>query len=197
MHKLAYTMRYLKHYFNDRELTTVLKNKLYSGIYYNGEVWLIPSLHSSLKRRLLSASAGIIRNAFGAVGWPISNRDMAGLPTPDKWANYCTARSLHGILNNESPASIYTGLACQALHKTRTGITYFSNTNRRRVGANAIQNRCKFVSKRLGHVNWLQEWNFLKNIVKKELLWDTQSIHKKWAVLVRGIFHKFKPKAGP
>lgn len=50
---------------------------------------------------------------------------MAGIPTPDKWSNYCVARTLHGVIINERPISIYQGLASQALHETRSGKTYF------------------------------------------------------------------------
>lgn len=171
IHKLSRSMFYLSKYFNHQELTQVLKSQLYSGVYYNAAVWMLPTLHSSLKRRLISASTGLIRSTFGARGWPISSIDlhrMAGIPMPEDMMNYVTTRTLHGILNQEHPPELFRELANQAVYETRTSKFYFVQVNKRKSGMNAFQNRCKFVSHRLGHLNWMVPWPVFKKIAKKE-----------------------------
>lgn len=172
MHKLSGTMKYLRKYFTEDELTIILKGQLLSSVYYNSEVWLIPTLHAMMKRRLLSASAGLIKATYGLHEWHISNRDLhelGGLPTPEQWSKYVTARTLHSILNTQRPDDIYNALALQARYESRTNRMYFGENNNKRVGRNCFQNRCDLVSKKLGTINWTANWSALKNSVKSSL----------------------------
>jgi hypothetical protein len=171
VHMISSTMKYLRKYFEGDELLKVLKNQLFSSVYYGAEVWLIPTIHKSIKRRLLSASAGLVRATYGLFGWPISNQDlhtMGGLPTPEDWGHYLTTRTLHKILNTNEPAVLYNALLRQTVTERRNGKMYFIETNKKRVGVNSFQNRCKFVSHRMGTLNWMVPWSSIKNIVKKE-----------------------------
>ena len=55
--KAKHAIFLISKYFNRLELNTVLTHNFYSILYYNCDVWLIPSLKPQLKQQLLSASA--------------------------------------------------------------------------------------------------------------------------------------------
>ena len=48
-------LRLIRKNFNKLELKQLLTSYFNSVLYYNSEVWHLPSLHSSLKKQLLSA----------------------------------------------------------------------------------------------------------------------------------------------
>ena len=54
-------IRLIKKHFTKTELRQLLTSNFYSILYYNSEVWHIPTLHSNLKRMLLGASASALR----------------------------------------------------------------------------------------------------------------------------------------
>ena len=51
----------IKKHFDKNELRQLLTSNYYSVLYYNRGVWHMPSLHTSLKRQLLSASAAALK----------------------------------------------------------------------------------------------------------------------------------------
>ena len=55
--KAKHAIMLIRKYFNKTELSTLLTSNYYSILYYNCDVWLIPSLKPQLKQLLLSASA--------------------------------------------------------------------------------------------------------------------------------------------
>jgi hypothetical protein len=171
--KSSHGLKYLKRYFTEDELVTVVKSQIYSLIYYNCEVWLIPSVNKQLKKRLKSAITGCLRNAFGLWDWPINSNDIheiCGIATMEQWSNYVHARSLHKIIKHEKPDGIYRGLLKQALVERRADITYFHPSNRKLVGTNQFQNRVKFVSSKFRNNEWdLDELGF-KKVNKLRLL---------------------------
>lgn len=84
--------------------------------------------------------------------------------------NYVSARTLYKIINNEQPKAVYDKLVAQTVYETRNLKLYFTSTNKRRVGKNAFENRCDYVSKRLSQVDWASEWAVFKKLIKKEFL---------------------------
>ena len=50
-------IRLIKRYFNKKELKQLLTLNFYTILYYNSEVWNIPTLNSRQKRQLPSACA--------------------------------------------------------------------------------------------------------------------------------------------
>ena len=47
----------IKKYFSKKESSMLLTSNFFSSLYYNCDVWLIPSLRPQLKQHMLSASA--------------------------------------------------------------------------------------------------------------------------------------------
>ena len=54
-------IRLIKKFFTQNELLGLVTSNFYSILYYNSEIWHIPTLKSTLKQNLLSASAKALR----------------------------------------------------------------------------------------------------------------------------------------
>ena len=59
--KAKHAIMLISKYFNKSKRNTLLTSDFYSLLYYNCDVWLIPSLKPQLKQQLLSASARALR----------------------------------------------------------------------------------------------------------------------------------------
>ena len=56
-----YCIKQIKYYFTPKELSQIITSTFYSILYYNSEIWNIPSLKAQLKQKLLSASASALK----------------------------------------------------------------------------------------------------------------------------------------
>ena len=59
--KALNAIRLIRNFFNQKELLALITLNFYSILYYNSEIWHIPTLKSTLKQKLLSASARALR----------------------------------------------------------------------------------------------------------------------------------------
>ena len=55
--RALHAIRLIKPSFNNQELRLLITSNFYSELYYNSEIWHIPTLNVDLKQQLLSASA--------------------------------------------------------------------------------------------------------------------------------------------
>jgi hypothetical protein len=55
--KFLFAVKMIKRYFGSNELKILLDSFFFSVLYYNSEIWLLPTLKSGQKQQLLSASA--------------------------------------------------------------------------------------------------------------------------------------------
>ena len=55
--KALHAIRLIKKYFNQQEILQLLTANFYSILFYNSEIWHLPTLRTDLKKHLLSASA--------------------------------------------------------------------------------------------------------------------------------------------
>ena len=59
--KTFHAINLIKKYFNADELKGLLTLNYFSVLYYNSEIWHLPTLSTQLKQKLLSASANEIK----------------------------------------------------------------------------------------------------------------------------------------
>ena len=59
--RALHAINLIKRYFNKKELLQLVTSNYYSILYYNSEIWHIPSLTLNLKKNLLSASAAALK----------------------------------------------------------------------------------------------------------------------------------------
>ena len=96
----------IKKYFKNNEITTLLTSNFYSILYYNSEIWHIPSLAPELKQILLSASAIALK-----LSQPITNRMQSFINVhieckraqPEQIMLYKHAILIHKLYNEKFP----------------------------------------------------------------------------------------------
>ena len=57
-------IRIIKRFFTKKELLSLVTSNFYSILYYNSEIWQIPTLKTTLKQSLLSTSAKALKVFF-------------------------------------------------------------------------------------------------------------------------------------
>jgi hypothetical protein len=62
--KECYGLRKLRNYFSFDEMKQICTAFAFSKFYYGCQIWFLPTLHKSLRQKLLSLSALILRSAF-------------------------------------------------------------------------------------------------------------------------------------
>ena len=101
-------IRLVKSYFTNKELLQILTSNFYSVLYYNSEIWHLPSLSVNLKQKLFSASAIALKTCTKINDLGISYHQyhvINNRATPDKLLEYKHALSLYKLYN-DSPHSL-------------------------------------------------------------------------------------------
>ena len=101
--KAKYAISMIKKYFTKNELNSLLTSNFFSILYYNCDIWLIPSISPRLKQCLLSASASALRMISGNYDKMISFNQLHTLnkrATPTQIMTYKHLLLLHKIFNN-------------------------------------------------------------------------------------------------
>jgi hypothetical protein len=62
--KSLYAIKMIKGYFNPMEIKILLDSFFYSVLFYNSEIWLLPSLNQCQKLLLLSTSVNALRSCY-------------------------------------------------------------------------------------------------------------------------------------
>ena len=95
-------IRLIKSYFKKDELLQLITSNFYSILYYNSEIWHLPSLKPSLKQKLLSASARALKICNRQVDNYMSFDNIHTLnkrATPNKILKYKLAICLFKLYN--------------------------------------------------------------------------------------------------
>ena len=61
--KALHAIKLIKKYFTQAEILTLITTNFFSILYYNSEVWHLPTLKPEIKQHLLSASANALKLA--------------------------------------------------------------------------------------------------------------------------------------
>lgn len=165
--KDCYRLRKLKRFFNTEEILGLLTTFVYSKMFYGSTIWLNPYINKSDRKRLMSISTYVIKNAFNLKDWYlISNKDiheLANRATPNMMSNYSSAVAFRSIMLNNVPQEIAKNIAASTITNVRSEKFYIQDRSIKRVGLNAFENRLKFVTNKLP-LNWssLSETSFKK-----------------------------------
>jgi len=160
---------HLKKFFSINECIKIATAIYYSKLYYACAVWLIPTLNNTLKNKLLSISALVLKNIFNRkcnLNDPISFLDLHKLAkraTPNMYMKYNTSITLHKIANNQVPESIWIDLNLQHINANRNYSPKFSKNNVHKIGVNNFVNRIQTVCNNFNH----------------DFLSDSLNVHKK------------------
>ena len=93
----------IRRFFTKNELNNLLTSYYYSVLYYNSDIWLIPSLKPQLLQQLLSASASALKMISYTYDQSISFEQIHSIlnrATPKMFMAYKHALMLYRIFND-------------------------------------------------------------------------------------------------
>ena len=146
-------------YFNKKQLLDIITSNYYSILYYNAEVWLLPTLNPQLKQKLLSASSAPLKLTTNNYNYLISFNTLHYVnkrATPDMIQAYKHALLLHKLYNNENANINWVDLFFSQNFNHRNQTVKFYNTSTYKVGNNLLPNRFTILNGKI-QLNWLND----------------------------------------
>ena len=151
--------------FSKAQLLTIITSNFYSILYYNAEIWHLPSLSPNLKQKMLSVSSAPLKICTKNYNDMISFKTlhlMNNRALPSQITTYKHALCLHKLYNSESTNDDWLSLFFNQNFNARHKFTQFSNTARYKIGSNLLHNRFTFLNGKI-ELDWLNlSFNQLK-----------------------------------
>ena len=147
----------IKGFFSKKELLELITANYYSILYYNSDIWHIPSLKPALKQLLLSASAKAIKVCMYKPSPMISFIDLHKLnkrATPNQLLNYKHALLLYNVYNENQPSAEWLALNFNQIITSRQTSFQIFKLNNYKVGVNIPSNRIAVINKIIP-LDWL------------------------------------------
>ena len=132
-------------------------SNFYSTLFYNSEIWHIPSLKSTLHQQLLSASARALKVCMFNPDPMISFRrihEINGRGLPKQLMSYKHALLLYKLYNEKDPEAEWMGLHYQHQFSNRHNKFSVSKTNNLKIGENILINRLSLINNQIP-LEWL------------------------------------------
>ena len=145
-------VKQIKYYFNPTELLQIITSNIYSILYYNSEIWNIPTLHSETKIKLMSMSANALKLCTPSYHDRMSYVDLHYInkrATPAQMCVYKHSLVLYKLLDTRTPIMDWIDLNFQQSFNGRETFFKFFSTNNYRVGSNNICNRMSILNGKL------------------------------------------------
>ncbi len=155
--KALHGIKLIKKHFDKNELRQLLTSNYYSVLYYNSEVWHMPSLHTSLKRQLLSASAAALKIMGHRQDIQISHEQlhlMNARATPIKLMTYKLSLQLYKSYNDNQQNETWLRLNFQQMFNNRTDTILIADESKNRIGKNIIINRLTILNGKV-KLDWM------------------------------------------
>ena len=127
----------------------MLTSNFYSILYYNCDVWLIPSLKPQLKQQLLSASARALRICTPNYNNLMSYEQIHAInkrATPNQMMLYKHSLLLYKIWNDAIYSKDWLALNFQQNFNLRCNKVMLYETSNCKVGKNLSPNRLKVIN---------------------------------------------------
>ena len=171
--KALNAIRIIKRFFTKRELLSLVTSNLYSILYYNSEIWQLPTLKTTLKQSLLSTSAKALKVCCKNYANDLSFINLhknCKRATPEELMIYKLALSLFKLYNHDFNQLEFVGLNFnQILTRHQTNFITLKDNNFK-VGVNALSNRFYLLNNKIP-LEWLNlSLNTFKVKCKKLLL---------------------------
>ena len=155
--KAKYAISMIRRFFTKNELNNLLTSYYYSVLYYNSDIWLIPSLKPQLLQQLLSASASALKMISYSYDQSISfeqTHATLNRATPKMFMAYKHALMLFRIFNDPFQSRDWVSLNFQLIFNTRDQFIKVVDTSRLKIGKNLAVNRIKIVNGKIMYA-WL------------------------------------------
>jgi exonuclease III len=142
--KSLQAIKIIKNHFTKDELMRLIIANYYSILFYNADIWLIPSLARQTKNMLMSASASPLKICYRMYDRSISFERLHNLmnrSTPNTIMKLTHALILHKIYNTEIPNHNWLDLFFNQNFNNRNQNANFIDTSRFKQGKNLLINR--------------------------------------------------------
>ena len=150
-------IKMISKFFTFRELISLITSNFYSILFYNSEIWHLPSLNSNLKQKILSSSARAIKMCTKNCD-PMTSfqrlHEIAGRATPEKLMQYKLALSLFKLYNGDQNSLEFSALNFAQVLTTRQTTFMITKNNKLKVGLNALCNRLRILNNKIP-LTWL------------------------------------------
>ena len=168
-------IKLIRRFFTTKELLQLITSNFFSILYYNSEIWHIPSLKCNLKSRILSSSAKAIKMCVKHCTNDVSFiriHEIFNRATPENFLLYKHAISLFKLYNSDTFTDDWVLLNFNQILTSRQTDFISLRSNRTKVGLNALANRLFILNNRIP-LQWLNmSISSYKVHCKKEfLLW--------------------------
>jgi hypothetical protein len=150
-------IKLIKKYFRKDELRTLLTSSFYSILYYNSEIWHIPTLNQNSKQLLLSASAKALKlcnKEYSNDNSYIALHKINKRATPSQFFIYKHALLLFKLYNCVDSTTDWIYLNFQQILTSLQTNFIISRENNYKIGSNLICNRLT-ISNTLIPLEWL------------------------------------------
>ena len=157
--KTFHAINLIKKYFNQEELKGLLTSNYFSVLYYNSEIWHLPTLSPLLKQKLLSASANAVKLCLSKLPLNTSYEAihrLAKMATPSQMSNYKHALQLHKLYNSTNMSDDWLNLNLQQNFNGRNEMIQFFNMSNYKVGRNLLVNRFRSLNNKI-KLTWLND----------------------------------------
>ena len=163
----------IRKFFSKSELNGLLTSNYYSILFYNCDVWLIPSMKPQLKQQILSASARALRICTPNYDNTMSFEQIHVInkrATPKLMMVYKHAILLYKVWNDTIYSKQWLALNFQQNFNERVNTVNVFETSNLKVGKNIVANRLKIINGLIRY-EWLNlGMNSFKIMCKKELM---------------------------
>ena len=130
--KTFHAIKLIKKYFTSKELLSLLTSNYYSMLFYNSEIWHLPTLSPEIKQLLLSASAHALKLTQKYVHPMQSFENIhkeCNRATPEKMHLYKHALLLYKLYNTNLPHVNWIALNFQQINSSRNANFNVIKTN--------------------------------------------------------------------
>ena len=155
--RALFAIKLIRRYFNQTELRTILTSNFYSILYYNSEIWHIPSLNPVSKQQLLSASANALKLCNTQVDPFVSFLDLHinnSRATPIQMLMYKHALLLFNIFNNMKPTNDWIDLNFNQINSSRQSNFQIIQKSNFKIGNNILGIRLQILNNKIP-LEWL------------------------------------------
>ena len=145
-------IRQIKYFFTPSELLQIITSNVYSILYYNSEIWNIPTLHRETKQKLLAISASALKICTPSYHDRMSYIELHTInnrATPAQMCLYKQSLTLYKLIATRIPKLDWIDLNFQQSFNERDPNFRFYSTNNYRVGGNNICNRMSILNGKL------------------------------------------------
>ena len=150
--RALHAIKLIRKYFNKDEILTLLTSNFYSILFYNSEVWHLPSLKPPLKQLILSSSAKALKLSQKR---PDNYESYANIhkscnrAEPTQMMMYKHAILLHKLYNTQQPTADWIDLNFDQVFNSRSKNFKIIKNNNFLVGNNLISSRLAILNNKV------------------------------------------------